>query len=124
MRASARQNSPPYRGSARDDLFVEYEGTPYLTGLAHLCSALGVFIGAWTVIVLLGEIHRGLAKCWTLILILVIIVAVNATVQLIRHRRRRALGLTRAQRRWRIGVGPPPADKPSRERRSSREASR
>ncbi len=92
-------------------MFTEYEGTPYLTGLTQICSAIGVFIGAWTVIILIGDLHRGFATYWSLILILVIDVTVNVAVRLIRARRRRALGLTAAQRRWRLGFGPPPSQR-------------
>ncbi len=104
-----RRNGPPL--SAWEELFTEYEGTPYLTGLTQICSAIGVFIGAWTVIILLGDLHRGFGTYWSLILILVIDIAVNVAVRLVRARRRRALGLTAAQRRWRLGFGPRPPER-------------
>lgn len=94
--------------NAREELWLDYEGTPYLTGLTQLCSALGVFIGALAAIFLLGNLHRGFARYWWLILVLVVDVAVNVAARLARARKRRALGLSRAQRSWRLGVGPPP----------------
>jgi hypothetical protein len=104
-RRSAR-SGPPL--NAWEELFAEYEGTPYLTGLTEICSALGVFIGAWTVIILLGDLHRGFGTYWSLILILVIDIGLNIALRVIRARRRRALGLTREQRHWRLGLGPRP----------------
>lgn len=94
--------------NAREELWLDYEGTPYLTGLTQVCSALGVFIGAFAAIFLLGDLHRGFAAYWPLILILVIDIAVNVAVRRLRARRRRALGLTSAQRMWRLGYGPRP----------------
>ncbi len=101
-----RRNELPL--NAREEMFADYEGTPYLTGLTQICSAIGVFIGAWTVIVLLGDLHRGFGTYWSLLLILVLDVAINVAVRWLRARRRRALGLTAAQRRWRLGYGPRP----------------
>lgn len=94
--------------SARDELWLDYEGTPYLTGLTQVCSFLGVFIGALTFLVLLGNLQHGFARYWWLILVLVVDVAVNSAVRLLRARRRRKLGLTRSQRLWRLGLGPRP----------------
>jgi hypothetical protein len=102
-----RRNESP--SSAMDELYTDYEGTPYLTGLANLCAAIGTFVGAWTLIILLGTLHRGFAQYWSLVLILVVDITINIVVRVLRFRRRRALGLTRAQRRWRLGLGPRPA---------------
>lgn len=104
----ARADKPAL--SARDELWLDYEGTPYLTGLTQLCSFLGVFIGALAVVVLLGSLQYGVARYWWLILVLVVDAAVNLGIRILRARRRRALGLSRAQRLWRLGFGPrPPA---------------
>jgi hypothetical protein len=83
-----------------DDL-AEYEGTPWLTGLANFCAAIGTFIGVYALIGLFGYLHRGFAAYWPMVLILVGDLAVNAGVQAWRFRRRRAEGLTRAERRRR-----------------------
>ncbi len=71
-----------------DDVFAEYEDTPYLTGLVNVCTVLGTFVGAWTLIILLGDLHRGFAVYWPLVLILTIDIAVNVLVRWIRARRR------------------------------------
>jgi hypothetical protein len=94
--------------SARDELWLDYEGTPYVTALAQICAFLGVFVGALTVVVLLGNLQHGFAHYWWLILVLLIDAAVNIGVRILQARRRRALGLTRAQRLWRLGLGPRP----------------
>ena len=41
-----------------DDL-ANYEGTPWLTALANFCLAVGLFVGAYAVIFLVGYWHRG-----------------------------------------------------------------
>jgi hypothetical protein len=69
----------------------EYLDTPYLTGMVNVCSALGIFIGAWTAIILIGDLHRGFGVYWSLVLILVIDVALNVGVRIARARKRRAL---------------------------------
>ena len=84
-----------------DDL-AAWEGTPWLTGLANFCAAVGTFVGIYAVIGLLGYLHRGFSAYWPMVLILVVDVAVNTWVQLVRARRRRAEGLTRAERRRRV----------------------
>jgi hypothetical protein len=96
------------RTNAREELYVDYEGTPYLTGLTQLCSAIGTFIGVYTLIVLLGSLHRGLSYYWWLVLILVVDIGLNVGVRVARARKRRRLGLSRAERMWRNGVGPGP----------------
>ena len=88
-----------------DDL-ADYEGTPWLTALANFCLAVGVFVGVYAVIFLIGYWHRGFRIYWPLLLIIAIDVAINAVVQLARFRRRRALGLTRSERRRRLGLDP------------------
>ena len=88
-----------------DDL-ADYEGTPWLTALANFCLAVGLFVGAYAVIFLVGYWHRGFRIYSPLLLIIAIDVAVNVIVQLVRFRRRRALGLTREQRRLRLGLDP------------------
>jgi hypothetical protein len=88
-----------------DDL-ADYEGTPWLTALANFCLAVGVFVGVYAVIFLIGYWHRGFRIYWPLLLIIAIDVAINAVVQLVRFRRRRALGLTRSERRRRLGLDP------------------
>lgn len=104
--------------SARDELWADYDGTPYLTGLTQICSALGVFIGVLTVLVLLGNLQHGFAGYWWLILVLVVDLLVNIAVRLLRARRRRALGLTYAQRLWRLGLGPRPPSSAARRGRA------
>lgn len=89
--------------SMRDiDELASYEGTPYLSALANAAAAIGVFIGAYTAIALAGYAHRGLSHVWTEIVILVLDGAINGTLQLLLYRRRRKLGLTRAERRARL----------------------
>ena len=84
-----------------DDLAL-YEGTPWLSGLANFCAVIGTFVGVYALIAIAGYAHRGFGTYWPMILILVVDVAINATVQTIRLRRRRAEGLTRAERRRRV----------------------
>ncbi|HUB04955.1 MAG TPA: hypothetical protein VMA76_07790 [Solirubrobacteraceae bacterium] len=55
-------------------------------------GALGVFVGLWTAIILLGYLHRGFGRYWSLVLILAIDVAVNVAVRAARARHRRAFG--------------------------------
>jgi hypothetical protein len=74
--------------------------------LANFCAAAGVFIGIYALIFLLGYLHRGFATYWPMALILALDLAVNFIVQLVRFRRRRAPGLTRAERRRRLGLDP------------------
>ena len=69
----------------------EYLDTPYLTAAVNICSALGVFVGAWTAIILVGYLQRGFSTCWPLGLIIVLDVALNVAVRVARARRRRAL---------------------------------
>ena len=73
-----------------DPIDPEYLDTPYLTVAVNLCTALGLFIGAWVLIYLLVDLRHGPAKYWWLVLILVIDVAVNVVVRVARARRRRA----------------------------------
>jgi hypothetical protein len=76
--------------SRADPIDPEYLDTPYLTAAVNLCSALGVFIGAWTAMLLLGALHRGVARYWPFVLILAIDVVVNIAVRVVRARKRRA----------------------------------
>jgi hypothetical protein len=69
----------------------EYLDMPYLTAAVNICSALGLFIGLWTAILLAGELHRGFARYWPFVLILAVDLAVNLAVRVARARRRRAL---------------------------------
>jgi hypothetical protein len=77
--------------SRPDPIDPEYLDTPYLTVAVNLCTALGLFIGAWVLIYLLVDLRHGFAKYWWLVLILVIDLAVNAAVRVARARHRRAL---------------------------------
>ncbi len=90
---------------AREDPYVDYEGTPSLTGLTQVCAAIGTFIGAWALIILLGSLHRGFHHYRWMVLILVVDIALNVAVRVARARKRRRLGLSRAERMWRNGVG-------------------
>jgi hypothetical protein len=98
------------RSQANDmeELYADYEGTPYLTGLAQACGAIGVFIGTLALLALLGSLHRGFHYYWWIILILVVDIGLNAAVRVARARKRRRLGLSRAERLWRNGAGPRP----------------
>jgi hypothetical protein len=69
----------------------EYLDTPYLTAAVNICAALGVFIGIWTAIFLVGDLRHGFARYWSLVLILVIDIAVNVAVRVARARKRRGL---------------------------------
>ena len=69
----------------------EYLDTPYLTAAVNICAALGVFIGIWTAIFLVGDLRHGFARSWSLVLILVIDIAVNVAVRVARTRKRRGL---------------------------------
>lgn len=100
-RSRRRSSGPP--NVDLDDL-ANYDGTPWLTALANFCLAVGVFVGAYAVIFLIGAWHRGLSACSGLIAILVIDVAINLLVQLVRAQRRRAAGLTRERRRRGVGL--------------------
>jgi predicted RND superfamily exporter protein len=99
MRPDTRLRMPPL---AEVSDLAQYEGTPWLTGLANFCAAIGTFVGVYAVIGLLGYLHRGFSAYWPMVLILVVDVSVNAGVQFVRFRRRRAEGLTRAERRRRV----------------------
>jgi 4-hydroxybenzoate polyprenyltransferase len=91
-----------------EELYVDYEGTPYLTGLAQASAAIGVFIGTVALLALLGSLHRGFHYYWWIVLILVVDIGLNMAVRVARARKRRRLGLSRAVRLWRNGVGPRP----------------
>ena len=108
MASTDKQRPNKQALSAREDLWVDYEGTPYLTALTQICGFLGVFIGALMVVPLLGNLQYGFGRYWWMILILAVDVIVNLAANVARARRRRALGLTRAQRLWRMGLGPRP----------------
>jgi hypothetical protein len=62
--------------------------SPYLTLAINLGSALGGFIGLWTVIYLIADLHRGFASYWWLIAIVIIDVGINVALRVIRARRR------------------------------------
>jgi len=81
-----------------DDI-AEWEGTPWLTGLANFCAVAGTMIGVLALIGLIGYAHRGFAVYWPMALILALDLAINGAVQLLRFKRRRGAGLTRAERR-------------------------
>jgi hypothetical protein len=99
MRTYIRLRMPPLADV--DDL-AQYEGTPWLTGLANFCAVAGTLIGVYALIGLIGYLHRGFSAYWPMVLILVLDLAINAWVRLVRFRRRRAEGLTRAERRRRV----------------------
>jgi hypothetical protein len=63
------------------DVFAEYEDTPYVIGLVNVCTVLGAFVGVWTLIILLGDLHHGFAVYWPLIMILATDTAVNVLVR-------------------------------------------
>jgi hypothetical protein len=98
MRTNDLFRMPPL--AELDDL-AEYEGTPWLTALANFCAVIGTFIGVYALVGLFGYLHRGFAAYWPMVLILAVDLAVNAGLQALRFRRRRADGLTRAERRRR-----------------------
>ena len=66
----------------------EYLDSPYLTLAINLGSALGGFVGLWTVIYLIADLHRGFASYWWLIAILITDVGTNVALRVIRARRR------------------------------------
>lgn len=84
----------------------EYLDTPYLTAAVNISAALGVFIGIWTAMILAGDLSRGFAKYWPLVLILVIDAAVNVVVRVARARRRRALRPESSASARRVERGP------------------
>ncbi len=88
------------RSSSWGDVFAGYEDTPYLTGLVNVLTVLGTFVGIWTLIILLGDLHRGFGVYWSLILILVVDIAANAAARSVRAKRRRASGAMRERRGW------------------------
>jgi hypothetical protein len=98
--------SRPDRDRLKDQ--ADYEGTPFLTGLANFCAAVGLLVGGYAAIGLAAEWDRGIGATLPLIGILAAIVVVNATLQAMRWRRRRHQGLSRAWRRYRNGLGPRP----------------
>jgi hypothetical protein len=106
MTSTGKQRPDKQALSAREELWVDYEGTPYLTALTQICGFLGVFIGALMVVLLLGNLQYGFGRYWWIVLILALDGGVNLAANVARARRRRALGLTRAQRLWRMGLGP------------------
>lgn len=108
MVALSKYRADRSQTNAREELYVDYEGTPYLTGLAQVCAAVGLVIGTFTLIVLVGSLDRGFHYYWWMILILVVDIGLNIGVRVARARKRRRLGLSRAERLWRNGVGPRP----------------
>ena len=84
MRWHAQMPSRP------DPLDPEYLDTPYLTVAVNLCTALGVFIGAWVLIYLLADLRHGFAKYWWLAVILTIDVALKLALRIVRDRHPRA----------------------------------
>jgi hypothetical protein len=76
----------------KPSLDPEYLDSPWLTLAANWCAALGLFLGAWVVVYLIGDLHRGFASYWPLILILIVDVTLNLALRIILVRRRRALG--------------------------------
>jgi hypothetical protein len=76
-----------------DSAFDDYFGTPWLTGIIFFASAVGTFVGAWTLIILFGQRHRGFSSWWPRILILVVDLAINVALRVERTRRRRARGI-------------------------------
>jgi hypothetical protein len=81
---------------------AQYEGTPWLTGIANFCAVVGTLLGCYALIGLIGYLPRGFAVYWPMVLILALDLVINASVQMLRFRRRRAEGLTRAERRRRV----------------------
>ncbi len=79
-------------------MFSDYEDTPYLTALVSLCSMLGVFVGVWALILLIGDWHRGIAAYWPLLVILGADLLANAAARTARARRRRGLSRERSER--------------------------
>jgi hypothetical protein len=86
------------------EILADYEGTPILTLLVDVCSAIGLMIALYAVLLLPAGIRNGSAETYYVLLVLVVVV--NIALRVARARRRRALGLTRAERRYRMGIGP------------------
>jgi hypothetical protein len=80
-------------------VFDEYEDTPYLTGLVNVCTVLGTFVGVWSVIILLGDLHRGFAVYWPLLLILAMDITANVVARWLRAKRRHGPRDTRPKHR-------------------------
>ena len=83
--------------------WADYEGTPFLTLLVNFFSATGVMIVIYALLFLPGAIHEGTAL--TLYILIAAELLLNVALRLIRARRRRALGLSRSERRYRLGIG-------------------
>jgi hypothetical protein len=66
----------------------EYVNAPVLTALVNVCSAVGIFVGAFTAIILAYQWHNGVADYWPLVLILALDAVINVGVRLVRRRRR------------------------------------
>lgn len=73
--------------------FDDYYGTPWLTGIIFFAGAVGAFVGAWTLILLVGQFHDGVSAWWPLALVIVLDVAINLALRVARARKRRARGL-------------------------------
>jgi hypothetical protein len=88
-----------------ESVFDDYFGTPWLTGLIFFASAVGTFVGAWTLIILFGHRHLGLGAEVPLILIVVVDVAINVALRMVRARKRQALKIERPPRgrQWQHG---------------------
>jgi hypothetical protein len=77
-----------------ESVFEDYVGTPWLTALVNFASVIGVFVGAWTLILLAGQFHDGFGAWWPYVLILVLDLVINAGLRLERRRRRRRRGIS------------------------------
>lgn len=77
-----------------ESAFDDYFGTPWLTGTITFVTAIGAFIGVWTLIILFGQRHHGFGSWLPLILILVADLGINVGLRLERRRRRRRRGMS------------------------------
>lgn len=73
---------------ANDPAWLE---TPYLTLAVRFSSMIGGLIGAYAIIYLIANLHRGFAAYWWLALVLVLDIVLNIGFRVARARRLRGI---------------------------------
>lgn len=77
-----------------ESAFLDYVGTPWLSGIISFTTVIGTFVGAWALILFFGQRHDRFGASWPPILVLVLDVALNVGLRLERRRRRRTRGIS------------------------------
>ncbi len=77
-----------------ESAFLDYVGTPWLSGIISFTTVIGTFVGCWAVILFFGQRHDGFGASWPPLFVLVLDVVLNVGLRLERRRRRRARGIS------------------------------